>query len=208
MIDMNNLNQQLQLGREELAANDKAILSLQRRIAIWRAMIDENDADLSYHIRLRLNTMCVRHVQDVWYRAFPDDSGVEDLLTLAQNVADGQADPAEAEERARSYFEELLFDVEPDSITEPATFVADAAASAVMSACHRDLYYEVDMDSDLKDDDLLPDSLDLSYACSAAAACGLNWQAAEDVDVNARRAFWTWYLDEAIPAAMNGKSLK
>ena len=47
MIDMNNLNQQLQLGREELAANDKAILSLQRRIAIWRAMIDENDADLS-----------------------------------------------------------------------------------------------------------------------------------------------------------------
>ena len=27
MIDMNNLNQQLQLGREELAANDKAILS-------------------------------------------------------------------------------------------------------------------------------------------------------------------------------------
>ena len=66
MIDMNNLNQQLQLGREELAANDKAILSLQRRIAIWRAMIDESDADLSYQIRLRLNTMCVRHVQDVW----------------------------------------------------------------------------------------------------------------------------------------------
>ena len=187
MIDMNNLNQQLQLGREELAANEKAILSLQRRIAIWRAMIDENDADLSYQIRLRLNTMCVRH---------------------AQNVADGQADPVEAEERARSYFEEFLFDVELDSITEPATFVADAAASAVMSACHRDLYYEVDMDSDLKDDDLLPDSLDLSYACSAAAARGLNWQAAEDVDVNARRAFWTWYLDEAIPAAMNGESLK
>ena len=98
--------------------------------------------------------------------------------------------------------------MELDSITEPATFVADAAASAVMSACHRDLYYEVDMDSDLKDDDLLPDSLDLSYACSAAAARGLNWQAAKDVDVNARRAFWTWYLDEAIPAAMNGKSLK
>ena len=94
MIDMNNLNQQLQLGREELAANDKAILSLQRRIAIWRAMIDESDADLSYQIRIRLNTMCVHHVQDVWYRAFPDDSGVEDLLTLAQNVADGQADPA------------------------------------------------------------------------------------------------------------------
>ena len=54
-------------------------------------------------------------------------------------------------------------------------FVVDAATSAVISACHRELYYEVDLEGDLEDDDLLPDSLDLSYACTAAVAHGLNW---------------------------------
>ena len=30
----------------------------------------------------------------------------------------------------------------------------------------------------------------------------MNWQPVEEVDVEARRAFWTWYLDEAIPWAL------
>jgi hypothetical protein len=126
------------------------------------------------------------------------------MLKLAQAVADDRVDPDNAQHQATQFFQDVMFGVELNSVTEPATFVADAAASAVVSACRRDPYYEVGMDESIEDDDLLPDSLDLSYSCSAAVAHGLNWQNIEEVNVEARRAFWLWYLDEAIPAVLRG----
>ena len=42
----------------------------------------------------------------------------------------------------------------------------------------------------------------LEDSCASAAAGALNWQPIEDTDVDARRAFWLWYLDEAIPAVL------
>ena len=63
-----------------------------------------------------------------------------------------------------------------------------------------DLWEEYD---DMVDDDeLLPDTLESSYSCASAAAGTLNWQPLELTDVPARRAFWTWYLDEAIPTVL------
>ena len=63
-----------------------------------------------------------------------------------------------------------------------------------------DLWEECD---DMVDDDeLLPDTLESSYSCASAAASALNWQPLELTDVPARRAFWTWYLDEAIPTIL------
>ena len=86
-------------------------------------------------------------------------------------------------------------------VTEPASFVADAASSTVISACYLDLEYDV-ANSAEEDDEKLPDALDTSYCCASAAAKVLNWMPVEDTDVAARRAFWSWYLDEAIPAVL------
>ena len=88
-----------------------------------------------------------------------------------------------------------------NSITQPAVFVADGAAHAVSSATHRAPEYDISDDT-LDDDEFLPDSLETSYACASAAAGALNWQPVEEADVVARRAFWLWYLDEAIPAVL------
>jgi len=72
----------------------------------------------------------------------------------------------------------------------------------VISACHRDPYYVID--EELEDDDeLLPDSLDCSYACACAVAGAMNWMPVDRANVEARRAFWMWYLDEAIPAVLS-----
>ena len=202
MIDIQMLNEQLHAGRTEVTNNPKGILSLARRLSIWRAMIDDDNPEWSYQTRVRLNSLCVHHVQHVWYQVFPEHSGIKDMLQLAHAVTEGRVNPDHAQEQASQFLQDVLFETELNTTTEPATFVADAAASAVISACHRNPYYEVEMDGDLEDDDLLPDSLDLSYCCSAALARGLNWQGAEDVDVEARRAFWLWYLNEAIPSAL------
>ncbi|WP_349238445.1 Imm5 family immunity protein [Actinomyces oris] len=47
--------------------------------------------------------------------------------------------------------------------------------------------------------------LSTSPGCASAAAGALNWQPVEDTNVDARRAFWLWYLDEAIPAVLEAQ---
>ena len=165
-------------------------------------MLDIDNPGWSYWTRINLNSLCVRYVQDVWYQAFPGNPGIDNMLKLSHAVAEGAVDPGQAQGKATPFFHDVLFDTEFDEITEPATLVADAARRAVISACHRELYYEVDLESDLEDDDLLPDSLDLSYACTAEVAHGLNWQDIQEVDVDARRTFWLWYLNDAIPSVL------
>ena len=92
----------------------------------------------------------------------------------------------------------------PDPVKEVASFVASGAAGTAISACYRDPDYDTAEESDdiADDDELLPDSIDESYSCASAAAGALNWMPVEQTDVPARRAFWTWYLDKAIPTTL------
>lgn len=115
---------------------------------------------------------CVHHRSARMAPSFStQNSGVENMLLLAHAVtAEGKLDPnPKAQEQASQFLQDILFETELNATTRTITFVADAAASAVISACHRNPYYEV---SGWRpgDDDLLPDSLDLSYCCSAAMA--------------------------------------
>ena len=199
---MDAVNREIEAGRAELAASDKAILSLATRTRIWRAMLDPQDDEASYRRQIELKMACVRHVRYVWDRAFPGDGRVEEMLTLAQELIDQQADVPHAERRAKTFVMDVFDEVDDyNAITQPAVFVADAASSMVVSACSHNPHYDT-ADDTADDDELLPDSLETSYSCSGAAAGALNWQPIEETDVSARRAFWTWYLDEAIPQVL------
>ena len=201
MIDMVAVDREVERGRAELAASSEGILSLKQRTRIWVAMNDPDDPEASYRHRTYLKIACVRHVQHYWDRTFPSDPGVEEMLALTQALIDRKADPKRAEERADEFFDDIIVrtDVTPD--LESAIRVADAASKTVFSACCRNPDYDTAEDED-DDDELLPDALEPSYSCASAAAGGMNWQPAEELDIEARRAFWTWYLDEAIPWAL------
>ena len=201
MIDMVAVNREVERGRAELAASSEGILSLKQRTRIWVAMDDPDDPEASYRHRTYLKIACVRHVQHYWDRTFPSNPGVEEMLALTQALIDRKADPGQAEKRAGQFFDDIIVrtDVTPD--LEPAIRVADAASKTVFSACCRNPDYDTAEDED-DDDELLPDALEPSYSCASAAAGGMNWQPAEELDIEARRAFWTWYLDEAIPWAL------
>ena len=201
MIDMVAVNREVERGRAELAASSEGILSLKQRTRIWVAMDDPDDPEASYRHRTYLKVACVRHVQHYWDRTFPSNPGVEEMLALTQALIDRKADPGQAEKRAGQFFDDIIVrtDVTPD--LEPAIRVADAASKTVFSACCRNPDYDTAEDED-DDDELLPASLEPSYSCASAAAGGMNWQPAEELDIEARRAFWTWYLDEAIPWAL------
>ena len=201
MIDMVAVNREVERGRAELAASSEGILSLKQRTRIWVAMDDPDDPEASYRHRTYLKIACVRHVQHYWDRTFPSNPGVEEMLALTQALIDRKADPGQAEKRAGQFFDDIIVrtDVTPD--LEPAIRVADAASKTVFSACCRNPDYDTAEDED-DDDELLPDALEPSYSCASAAAGGMNWQPAEELDIEARRAFWTWYLDVAIPWAL------
>ena len=201
MIDMVAVSREVERGRAELAASSEGILSLKQRTRIWVAMDDPDDPEASYRHRTYLKIACVRHVQHYGDRTFPSNPGVEEMLALTQALIDRKADPKRAEERAEDFFDDIMAhtDVTPD--LEPAIRVADAASGTAMTACYRNPDYDI-ADGTEDDDELLPASLEPSYSCASAAAGGMNWQPAEELDIEARRAFWTWYLDEAIPWAL------
>ena len=201
MIDMVAVSREVERGRAELAASSEGILSLKQRTRIWVAMDDPDDPEASYRHRTYLKIACVRHVQHYWDRTFPSNPGVEEMLALTQALIDRKADPKRAEERADEFFDDIIVrtDVTPD--LEPAIRVADAASGTAMTACYRNPDYDI-ADGTEDDDELLPASLEPSYSCASAAAGGMNWQPAEELDIEARRAFWTWYLDVAIPWAL------
>ena len=201
MIDMVAVSREVERGRAELAASSEGILGIAQRQRIWVAMDDPDDPEASYRHRTYLKIACVRHVQHYWDRTFPSNPGVEEMLALTQALIDRKADPKRAEERADEFFDDIIVrtDVTPD--LEPAIRVADAASGTAMTACYRNPDYDI-ADGTEDDDELLPASLEPSYSCASAAAGGMNWQPAEELDIEARRAFWTWYLDEAIPWAL------
>lgn len=203
MINMVALNDKIEAGRRELSDDDniKGILSLATRTQIWKAMLDVDDAERSYRDRTHLHMACVRHVQFVWERAFPGDDGIEEMLSLTQGLIDWTVDIDEAEARSGSF----LNDVEARHTGDPAVLraamVADAASHMVDSACCRDLWAEIDEEL-VDDDELLPDTLDPSYSCSVAISGATHSMPVEKTDVTARREYWLWYLNEAIPAVL------
>ena len=218
---MEAVGREVRAARAELAdaGNTKGILSLPTRKRIWRTMLDPDDDETSYQHRIRLKIACVRHVLPVWYQGFPDDQRVEEMIALTQDLMDRRTtDIDQARLTAGTFLSNAISDAEPDT-TEPepgesviypdpvkdvSALVANAASLMVVSACHRDPDMDLweDFDDIVDDDEMLPDTLETSYSCASAAASALNWMPVEQTDIPARRAFWTWYLDEAIPTTL------
>ena len=199
MIDIMALAVEIKIAATEVGVDSKGILSIGRRMRIYAAMIDTQDAERSYRLRISMQEECVRHVQHLWTASFPNNPSLEDMLTLAHQVVERQVSADRAEIEAHRFFQSL-----DRAARNPANYraIMVAARQLVASTCYRDLYADID-DTIEDDDELLPDSLDCSYACACAVAGGMNWRPADEVDVEARRAFWMWYLNEAIPSVLN-----
>lgn len=201
MIDMLAVSSAINRAKIDLSASPKGILSLESRTTIWIAMNDFADAEASYLNRTHLKVLCVNKVKSIWTQVFPADSSIDRMLQLTHALMGKNVDPGAAENDASRFLQNVIAKFGSNATTNPALMVADAAAAMVVSACYRNPDYDT-ADNDIDDDELAPDSFETSYTCASAAAGGMNWMPVDQVDVDARRSFWMWYLDEAIPAAL------
>ena len=201
MINMLAVSRAINQAKIDLIASPEGILSLENRTIIWIAMNDPADSEASYFNRTRLKVLCVNKVKSIWTRMFPADSGIDRMLQLTYALMGKSVDPGAAENDASRFLQNVIAKIGSNATTDPALMVADAATAMVVSACYRNPDYDT-ADNDVDDDELAPDSFETSYMCASAAAGGMNWMSVDQVNVEARRAFWMWYLDEAIPAVL------
>ena len=201
MINMLAVSRAINQAKIDLIASPEGILSLENRTIIWIAMNDPADSEASYFNRTRLKVLCVNQVKSIWTRMFPADSGIDRMLQLTYALMGKSVDPGAAENDASRFLQNVIAKIGSNATTDPALMVADAATAMVVSACYRNPDYDT-ADNDVDDDELAPDSFETSYMCASAAAGGMNWMPVDQVNVEARRAFWMWYLDEAIPAVL------
>ena len=206
MIDMSAVRAEVEAARAELLDeedNPKAILSLGTRKRVWRAMIDPDDPDASYRRRIELKMACVRRVQHYWEQYYPGDQRVQEMLDLTQHLIDGQeTNTRKALKQAKKFRKDVWTDDSDWSKEgDRATDAAYGAAFMVVSACSRDPYADI-TGPETNDIDLLPDVIETSYSCACAETGATNTSRVHQTDVPARRTFWLWYLDEAIPTVL------
>lgn len=206
MIDTDAVRAEVEAARAELVDeedNPKAILSLGTRKRVWRAMIDPDDPEASYRRRIELKIACVRRVQHYWDQHHPGDQRVSQMLDLAQRLIDGQETNTRKALKQAKKFRKDVWNDDSEWTKEGAraTYAAYGAVFMVVSACSRDPYDDV-TGPETNDSDLLPDIIETSYACACAATGATNIIRVHQTDVPARRAFWLWYLDEAIPTVL------
>ena len=206
MIDMDAVRAEVEAARAGLLDeedNPKAILPLGTRKRVWRAMIDPDDPEASYRRRIELKMACVRRVQHYWEQYYPGDQRVSQMLDLAQSLIDGQeTNTRKALKQAKKFRKDVWTDDSDCSEEdERATYAAYGAVFMVVSACSRDPYDDI-TGPETNDSDLLPDTIETSYSCACTETGAANIIRVNQTDVPARRAFWLWYLDEAIPTVL------
>jgi hypothetical protein len=148
--------------------------------------------------RFALGRLCAEHVLDRWDRVRPDDRRPHEAIALAERALRGDIDVATAQE-AFGRFETAVEDLTADGLPADADLAASAANKLVLTAITEDDYEDDDPPEQTEyEQDYY--SWDIPYRASQAAARVIVG-AKFDWDPDARRAFWRWYLDEAVPAA-------
>jgi hypothetical protein len=179
-----------------LPIDPRGHLPLGLRQAIWAALGGAGDE--GRRARARLAVLAARHVLPIWERACPGDRLPHRLLELAEQAMAGKLRPADADRELRAALPAL--DERTYRAADQAPIAAGYAAAHALTAAVSDEAFDPEHpDPDARDEDVDPLDHDSSHLAAIAAAGGPPWHAGSDVE--RRRQFWRWWLDDAVPAA-------
>jgi hypothetical protein len=156
---------------------------------------------------VNLEIAAVRRVLPVWEDLWPDDKSPHRVLEAAKQAMNGMLSPKAGQSvmgDEGSQYQDL--NATNDQKRQDAADVGYAAIAALVEALWDERFDPNNIQSDLEDRyfDILEE--DASWIASKVIAGGRedhpDWSAfPDDSDHAKRREFWTWWLDEAVPAA-------
>lgn len=189
-----DLRQQLAHARAVLGRRDDGELPLPERQAIRERFgpyepVDGAQPPPGLRRRVRLAELAARRVLPLWYADRPDDDEPERLLALAYDVLERRVDRDEARREAGRFLNRMQ---ELEDLGDNAASAAEAARNVVRTAYAGDYSDRAEEDSE---EAIEPSEWDPTFMASLAAA------GYPDESVDKRRAYWEWYLDEAVPEA-------
>jgi len=191
-------------ARAAVAGRPRHNLNLGYRRAIWAVFGPPMDSvtltpTTGTKRRVALATLTARHVLPAWEGTWPDDRTPHHILDAAQGVLQG-THPREAARANRDRFWDRLEKLGHGDADIKVLSCAGYSAIATLNAALRDeLFDPARIDYDVGDGAVDPYQSDAAYFAAIACAHGPVRSSSSDADK--RRQFWTWWLDEAVPAA-------
>jgi Immunity protein Imm5 len=147
--------------------------------------------------RFALARRCAESVLARWLHERPDDGRPDELIALAARVLAGEADGERASRTAVDFATDV-YDLLDEEISEPALNAAMAADRLITAARWDDDGERLDEAHD--DEDVDAFEWETAFYASMAGAPSLPKMGVA-AHAEPRRAFWRWYLEEAVPAA-------
>ena len=163
---------------------------------------DGTPSGIGWKRRVHLTILSVQRVQPIWKSVFPNNDGVECMLRLAQDVVADRADALDANQQMGDFWtqaDNCRSQLRRRTGNSSAVCAGHAAAAAVAVALADKK--PVDCASGEDDESGNYYDWDVSYFASIAYADG--GLSNPNADIEKRRAFWKWYLQEAVPATFS-----
>src|SRR5215211_288074 len=148
---------------------------------------------------VRLDRLAAERVQRHWDTGTGGDGGFRRMLDLADEALAGIVEPGQAE-REMDRFELVTDDLMGPERPLRAGLAGLAAARVVGRVLAGN--YSEQPPGGTDDEDLDSDAWETAFLASLAESSVPN---EPDYDPEARRAFWRWYLSEAIPSIDQGR---
>jgi hypothetical protein len=186
----------LDAAREALARSPRGDLPRSQREAIWIALGSPDGEGRKR--RTALGRAAIEEVLPAWEGSWPGDRTPQELLALADAVIEGKTDRNQGLARRDAAFD-AMDDRSNRSRNQLPVGVGYGAAQTLATALGYQSLNPTEVHPDMDDGDVEPEEHDPSYFAAAVRAGGPPWDPASSVE--RRRAFWEWWLAQAVPAA-------
>ena len=192
------LDELLAEAAEALKEDEDGVLSLGYREMIWAQLGSRTPDPLARPLaqghlrRIHLAVLAVRKVLPLWLRVEPSDISVRDSLALILRASTESV--PDLDRLAHTHWEQCEHSDDPI----PQSIHA-AASRAIVTLLEDETFDPEERDPEMADAALDAYDHDAGFWASCVAANGPTW--IETSDPEKRRAFWTWWLQEAVPKA-------